>query len=389
MKTKLCGKLITPSGVIENGDICIENGIITYVGVHQNDNGSYEVFDYGDNYISPGFIDIHTHGAGGADFSDGTEEAFLTAAKTHLAHGTTSMLATTLTCPDEELFGIFDVYGKLCKEGRQLNLYGLHLEGPYFSVNQKGAQDERFIKIPKKEHYEKILEKGLPYIKRWSIAPELENALELGRHLCSVGVVPAIGHSDAEYCEAVAAFENGYTHLTHFYSGMSTITRKSGFRHLGLIESGYIIEDMTVEIIADGCHLPPELLKYIYKAKGADKVALVTDSLRAAGTDAKKMFIGSQENGYEVIIEDGVAKLSDRSTFAGSVATANRLVKNMLDYTDCGICDAIKMMCETPAKIMKMHDRGTLEQGKVADICIFDQDINIKDVYLKGEKVCF
>jgi len=389
MKTKLKGRLVTPSRIIENGDICFTDGVITYVGSHRSDDALYETKDYGDKYISPGFIDMHLHGGGGADFMDGTKQAFLTASKTHLAHGTTTMLATTLTCPDEELFNIFDVFGRISESNENTNLYGLHLEGPYFAVSQKGAQDEKFIVAPKKEHYEKILEKGSKYIKRWSIAPERDGAMELGRRLASMGILPSMGHSEAEYSTALEAYENGYTHLTHFYSGMSTITRKSGFRHLGLIESGYIIEGLTVEIIADGCHLPPELLRYIYKAKGPYRTALVTDSLRAAGTDAKTMFIGSKENGYEVIIEDGVAKLKDRSAFAGSIATADRLVRNMKNYADCGICDAVRMMTETPARIMNMTDRGTLTEGKRADICVFDENINITDVYLKGQKVCF
>lgn len=388
MKTKLRGKLITPSRIIDNGDLCFENGIITYAGAHVSDDALYNTVDYGDKFISPGFIDMHLHGGGGADFMDGTEQAFRTVSETHLAHGTTTMLATTLTCPDDELFNIFDVFEKIAASGINTNLYGLHLEGPYFSVNQKGAQDEKFIVSPKKEHYEKILEKGGKYIKRWSIAPERDGAMELGRRLKTVGILPSIGHSDAEYDTALEAFDNGYTHLTHFYSGMSTITRKGGFRHLGLIESGYIIEGLTVEIIADGCHLPPELLRYIYRAKGPYNTALVTDSLRAAGTDAKTMFIGSLENGYEVIIEDGVAKLPDRSAFAGSVATADRLVRNMLKYADCGICDAVRMMSETPARIMGMNDRGTLTEGKRADICVFDANIDLADVYLKGEKIC-
>ena len=388
MKIKLRGKIVTPSRIIENGDVCAENGIITYVGTHRNDDALYETADYGDRYISPGFIDMHLHGGGGADFMDGTKQAFETISETHLKHGTTTMLATTLTCPDEELFNIFDVFGKIASEGKNTNLYGLHLEGPYFAVSQKGAQDEKYIVAPKKEHYEKILEKGGKYIKRWSIAPEREGAMELGRKLSAMGILPSMGHSEAEYETALEAYDNGYTHLTHFYSGMSTITRRSGFRHLGLIESGYIIDGLTVEIIADGCHLPPELLRYIYRAKGPYRTALVTDSLRAAGTDAKTMFIGSKENGYEVIIEDGVAKLPDRSAFAGSIATADRLVRNMLKYADCGICDAVRMMTATPAEIMKINDRGTLTEGKIADICVFDDNVNITDVYLKGQKVC-
>ncbi|MEG1743709.1 MAG: amidohydrolase family protein, partial [Clostridia bacterium] len=255
------------------------------------------------------------------------------------------------------------------------------------SKNQKGAQDERFIVLPKKEHYNSILKKGANFIKRWSVAPELDGALALGNILALREILPSIGHSDADYDTALKAFECGYTHLTHFYSGMSTITRVGGFRRLGLVESGYIIKDFTVEIIADGCHLPPELLKFIYDSKGADKTALVTDALRAAGTNEKTMFIGSPENGYQVIIEDGVAKLPDRSAFAGSIATADRLVRNMIKYTNCGLCDAVKMITQTPAKIAKIPSKGVLCQGFDADFAVFDSNININSVYIGGERV--
>ncbi|MEG2118042.1 MAG: N-acetylglucosamine-6-phosphate deacetylase [Clostridia bacterium] len=386
MKFKIKGNLITPNRIIENGEICFENKKITYVGVQKNDDTLYSVTDYGDKYISPGFIDLHIHGGGGYDFMDGTEKAFRGVSSLHAKHGTTTMLATTLTCPDEELFNIFDVFSKI--ESRdKTNLYGLHLEGPYFSKNQKGAQDERFIVLPKKEHYNSILKKGANFIKRWSVAPELDGALALGNILALREILPSIGHSDADYDTALKAFECGYTHLTHFYSGMSTITRVGGFRRLGLVESGYIIKDFTVEIIADGCHLPPELLKFIYDSKGADKTALVTDALRAAGTNEKTMFIGSPENGYQVIIEDGVAKLPDRSAFAGSIATADRLVRNMIKYTNCGLCDAVKMITQTPAKIAKIPSKGVLCQGFDADFAVFDSNININSVYIGGERV--
>ncbi|MDD4126001.1 MAG: N-acetylglucosamine-6-phosphate deacetylase [Eubacteriales bacterium] len=387
MKTKLKGRIITPVRIIENGEITFEEGKLIYVGTRKNDDAFYECTDFGDGYISPGFIDIHVHGGGGYDFMDGTEEAFLKTAALHQSHGTTSMLATTLTCPDEELFAIFDVFGKIKEKKTVSCLAGLHLEGPYFSAAQKGAQDERYIKAPEKEHYEIILAKGGKYIKRWSIAPELDGAMELGKILAARGILPSMGHSDAEYETALEAYENGYTHLTHFYSGMSTIKRKGGFRHLGLIESGYMIDDLTVEIIADGCHLPPPLLKYIYKAKGADKVALVTDALRGAGTASSAMILGSLSSGYEVIIEDGVAKLPDRSAFAGSIATCDRLVRNMIRYADAPVTDAVKMMTATPAKIARFENKGILRAGFDADIAVFDDDINIKAVYIGGSCV--
>ncbi|NLN55879.1 MAG: N-acetylglucosamine-6-phosphate deacetylase [Clostridiales bacterium] len=387
MKTKLKGNIVTPIRIIPNGELNFENGIITYVGSRKNDDNLFECLDFGENYISPGFIDLHVHGGGGSDFMDGTEEAFLKIASLHQSHGTTSLLATTLTCPDEELFNIFDVFDGIKGKNIKNCLYGLHLEGPYFAKTQKGAQDEKYIKFPTREHYGLILEKGGKYIKRWSVAPELEGAMELGRILSEKGILPSMGHSDAEYETALEAFENGYTHLTHFYSGMSTITRKGGFRHPGLIESGYMLGDLTVEIIADGCHLPPSLLRYIYTAKGADKTALVTDSLRGAGTSSRTMILGSLTSGYEVIIEDGVAKLPDRSAFAGSIATTDRLVRNMIKYASAPLTDAVKMMTYTPARIANMKNKGLLRVGFDADIAVFDDNINIKAVFISGSLV--
>ena len=217
-KQKLKGRILTPLRVIENGEVCFENGKITYVGPARTDDGSHVVTDYGDKYISPGFIDIHVHGGGGHDFMDCTLEAFLGAARLHAAHGTATLLPTTLTCPDEELFMLFDLFAQAkAAENDGAFLAGLHLEGPYFAPSQKGAQDERYIVPPRREHYEKILEKANGSILRWSVAPELEGAMELGRRLMREGILPSIGHSDAVYETALEAFENGYTHLTHFY----------------------------------------------------------------------------------------------------------------------------------------------------------------------------
>ena len=337
MKTKLKGNIVTPIRIIPNGELNFENGIITYVGSRKNDDNLFECLDFGENYISPGFIDLHVHGGGGYDFMDGTEEAFLKIASLHQSHGTTSLLATTLTCPDEELFNIFDVFDGIKGKNIKNCLYGLHLEGTYFAKTQKGAQDEKYIKFPTREHYGLILEKGGKYIKRWYVART--GGARNGTNPFRKGI-SSMGHSDA--MKPPLRPLKRYTHLTHFYSGMSTITRKGGFRHPGLIESGYILGDLTVEIIADGCHLPPSLLRYIYTAKGADKTALVTDSLRGAGTSSRTMILGSLTSGYEVIIEDGVAKLPDRSAFAGSIATTDRLVRNMIKYASAPLTDAVK-----------------------------------------------
>lgn len=389
---KVCiinAKIILREHISENGYLIYENGKITALGegVFQPD-ASYTVTDAEGNYVSPGFIDIHTHGGGGYDFMDGTVEAFLKAAEMHASHGTTALLPTTLTSTNEELFQLFDIY----KQAKAVNkcgasFLGLHLEGPYFSYNQRGAQDPEYLRNPSPEEYMQILAASNDII-RWSLAPELDGALTFGRVLREKRILPAIAHTDAVYEEVKKAFEAGFTHITHLYSGMSTITRKNAFRYAGVVESAYLIDDMTVELIADGVHLPQSLLLYAYKFKGADKIALITDSMRGAGMQDGPSILGSLQKGQPVIIEDGVAKLPDRTAFAGSVATADRLVRTMLQVPGVSLTDVIRMMTITPARIIGAdHVKGSLEPGKDADIVIFDKDITIRRTIVEGNVV--
>ncbi|MFW5787700.1 MAG: N-acetylglucosamine-6-phosphate deacetylase, partial [Halanaerobiales bacterium] len=254
-----------------------------------------------------------------------------------------------------------------------------------FAHEQKGAQDPRYIRNPDPEEYNKILS-ACPYIVRWTAAPELEGALEMGRKLKKRGILAAVGHSNAVFSEVQEAFENGYEHITHLYSGMSSVRRINAYRYSGVVESAYLIDDLTVEIIADGCHLPASLLKLIYKIKGPNKIALITDSMRGAGMPEGKYIIGSQKEGQEVIVEEGVAKLKDRSAFAGSVATADRLVRTMVELAEVPLKEAVKMMTLTPAQIMGIDSKkGILGADKDADIVVFDKDIKVKMVICSGE----
>jgi N-acetylglucosamine-6-phosphate deacetylase len=262
------------------------------------------------------------------------------------------------------------------------------MEGPYLSIKQKGAIDEKYIRNPDPAEYRALVELADGAIARWTVAPELDGAMEMGDYLTAHHILPSIGHSDAEYAQVVDAFHHGFTHVTHLYSGMSTIVRKHGFRFLGVTESAYALEDLTVEIIADGCHLPPELLRMVYRMKGPDKVCLVCDSMRCAGTDATETELGSRNSGRRVIVEDGVAKLPDRSAFAGSVATDDRLVRVMHDKAGVPLYDCINMMCLTPAKIMGLDGKkGSLEAGKDADLVLFDDGIDVKTVFVGGKIV--
>ena len=382
------GKIITPHRIIPDGMVVITNNKISDVSDRLTEISDAIEIDAKGNYIAPGFIDIHVHGGAGYDFMDGTEKAFLEIAALHAQYGTTAMLPTTLSGSKEELLKTLDAYESANKKNEKgAQFLGMHLEGPYFAMSQRGAQDPRFIRDPDPSEYKEIMSRS-SVVKRWSAAPELEGAIEFGRYLRSKNVLPSVAHTDAIYEDVVVAFENGYTLATHLYSAMSGVTRKNAFRYAGVIESAFIIDEMDVEIIADGVHLPPPLLKLVYKIKGADRTALITDAMRAAGMPPGESVLGSLANGLKVIVEDGVAKLPDRTSFAGSVATADRLVRTMITMAEIPLSDAIKMMTSTPARILNILDsKGSLAPGKDADVVIFDAAVNIQTTMIKGKIV--
>ena len=376
------GRNITPYRVLHGATLLITGNKIAALREGDIDIPEAQIIDAGGNYAAPGFIDIHIHGGGGHDFMDGTPEAFLEIAKLHARYGTTSMTPTTLSSEKEELHQILQIYEQLSGEPAFI---GMHLEGPYFAMNQRGAQDPRYIRDPDPLEYRPLLTQ-YPSIKRWSAAPELKGALAFAEFVRSKGVLVALAHTDAIYEEVLQGFEKGFTHATHLYSAMSGVTRRGTARYAGAIEAAFLIDEMTVEIIADGVHLPPPLLKLVYKIKGADKTALITDAMRGAGMPPGESILGSRHDGLRVIVEDGVAKLPDRSAFAGSVATADRLVRNMIQLADVPLCDAVRMMTSTPAAIMGVADRkGVLTPGKDADIVLFDEQINIQLTMVGGK----
>ena len=387
MKIYIINGTIVTGGESFTGNVVLNEGTIEYVGrdlpTVQDDA---EIIDAKGCYVAPGFIDMHTHGAGGADFMDGTVEAYLTAARMHAIHGTTLLYPPTLTSTNEMLYGSFETYNKAAElntDGAQFG--GMHLEGPYFSPMFAGAQDPRYLRNPRPEEYLEILDK-CPNLARWSFAPELEGSEEFAAELRKRGIVASIGHTNATFGECDAAYKAGANLMTHFYSCMSTVSRRNAFRYAGTIEYGYIQDGMDVEIIADGIHVPQDLLHLLLKIKGVERICLVTDSMRAAGMPEGPSVLGGMADGQEVIVEDGVAKLIDRTAFAGSVATADRLVRTMVQVAGCSIADAVRMITENPARVMGISDhKGALKAGMDADVVIFDENINIQNTIIKGK----
>ena len=336
------------------------------------------------NYVSPGLIDLHVHGAVDCDFADGCAESVIKAANYHAAHGTTTILPTVTSVSYEEICKALEAIRTASRaEALIPNIIGVHLEGPYFSKKQCGAQNPDQITSPVKADYQRLLQSFGDVIKRWSFAPELEGSAEFLDSLSAYGVIPSIGHSDALYEDVMMAYEHGCRLITHFYSCTSTVTREKGFRRLGVVESGYLLDDVAVETIADGCHLPRELFSLIYKIKGRDHICLVSDAMSCCGSEKEIASIG----GVPCKIKNGVAYLMDESAFAGSIASADRLLRFCVKEVGLSLPDTVTMMSETPARVMGLKRKGRLASDYDADILIFDENINIKNVMVNGKEV--
>ena len=387
-------KILIKGGEVVSGgeqtvaDVLVEDGKIVAIG---SDIAAEDavVIDAAGKYVSAGFIDLHTHGGGGADFMDGTVEAYQAALETHAKHGTTLLYPTTLSSTTESLYEAVENYKaakQACSKCAQMG--GLHLEGPYFAYEMKGAQDPKHLRNPLPEEYATLLEQADGVIARWSLAPELEGAAEMAQELRKRGIVMAMGHTNATFEECEMAYEAGFTHMTHFYSCMSTITRRNAYRYAGVIEYGYYNDGVTCELIGDGIHVPKSLLQLMFKIKGAERLALCTDSMRGAGMPNGIYKLGSLDEGQDVVVEDGVAKLLDRSAFAGSVATMDRVVRTVWQLSGRPLSDIIRSATETPARIMGIEKhKGTIEVGKDADIVIFDSNVTINYTIIDGEIV--
>lgn len=415
------GKVITPFRTIRNGGVRIRGSKIE--SVFSMDDPATElcdtdkIIDVKGRVIAPGFIDIHVHGGGGADLLDDDPDAVQKVARAHAMGGATAIVPTAVACspksmakalsrvrnvmrPDETTRGyawhesapsaLLPAFPRVMKNsgasntceavralwsGRGSTVLGVHLEGPYLSKAQSGAMDETCLGDPDPSEYEPLLEGFGDVIIRMTVAPELKGALELGRRLRQRGILASIGHSDATFEDVCRALEAGYTHVTHIYSAMSGVRRINGFRVPGVIEAALLLDELTVEAIGDGKHLPPSLLRLIYKCKGPDKMVLITDAMRAASLPEGEYLLGNGEGARKVIVEDGVAKLPDRSAFAGSVATMDVVVRNAVKLASINLEDAIKMATITPARVIGVsRHKGSLDPGKDADIVVFDED---------------
>lgn len=380
IKKLINGRVITPGGIRKGYSVIIEGATIAEITDKSIDIPDAEVIDAKGDYIAPGCIDLHLHGGGGHDFLEGTPEAFSAIAKAHAKHGMTAIYATLAAAPRQQ----FERAIRTCEQLMDTppagaRIMGLHLEGNYLNPAMAGGQYPEFLYKPDPAEYKELLA-STSCIKRWSASPELDGALDFARYARARGVLVSLAHTVAGYPLVKAAFEAGYTHATHFYNAMTSVHKEGIFKKEGTVESIYLTDGMTVELVCDGIHVPPAIMKLVHKYKGAERIALVTDAMFAAAFGGKVSDITDR-----VIVEDGVGKLSDRSALASSIATADRLLRVMVEQVGVSISDAFRMAAETPARIMGIDGRkGSLLKGKDADIIILDPQMNVRTTIVEG-----
>ena len=373
------GHILTPQGWMKDGSVLISDGKILEITNSDLAVIGATVVDARGMYIVPGLVAMHVHGGGGSDFTEATPEAFRTAAKAHLAHGATTIFPTLSSSSFETLGQAVSVCQELMKEP-DTTIMGLHIEGPYLNPKMAGELFANQTKAIDAAEYQALIEKANGCIKRWDISPEVEGGHDFARYMRSKGLMVALTHTEAEYDEIKAAYAAGFTHAAHFYNAMPGFHKRREYKYEGTVESVYLMDGMSVEVIADGRHLPSTILRLVYKLKGVERTCLVSDALAYAACEHPKV-------GPRFVIEDGVCKLADHSSLAGSLATMDKLVQTMVK-AGVPFADAIRMASETPAKLIGVDDRkGTLQKGKDADILIFDRNLNLRAVWSMGVQV--
>lgn len=380
MRTQLINaRILTPQGWIPNGSLLMDGHRIIGITEDCSPVSDARTVDLKGMYALPGGIDIHIHGGGDHDFMECTETAFRTITETHMRHGTTSLFPTLASSPVALIEKAAELCTRLMQEEHS-PILGLHLEGPYLNKAMTGGQMEEYIQLPDPADYIALAGKWT-CIKRWDAAPEIDGAKDFGRHITAQGIVAGIAHTQADYEEIQAAQQAGFSHATHFYNAMTGVHKQREYKKEGTIESIYLHDDIMVELIADGIHVPPTLLRLVHKIKGPHRICLVTDAMSCTGANSNRTF------DPRFIIEDGVCKLADRSALAGSVATMDVLIRTMVQKAGIPLDEVMQMAAGTPARIMGVaHRKGTLETGKDADILVMNEELQVHGVWSMGKQ---
>lgn len=371
------GKILTANGWLEGGSIILCDSKILEIANSDLPRVGATIVDVKGDYILPGFVAMNIHGGGGHAYKEGTREAFDIATDVHLKHGATTIFPTIYTAKTEKIYNSVKVCEEVMGEGKTV-VKGIHIAGPYF--NPQMVKSFPGAKNPDKEEYLQILA-STNCIKRWDISPELPGAYEMAKILKWKNIVAAITHTQAEFEVVRDAYEAGFTHVSQLYNAMPGFHKRGEYKYEGTVESVFLMDDMSVEVTADGKHLPGTILRLVYKLKGVEMMSLVTNALKYAGYD------GDVEPDSDFIIEDGVCKLKDHSSLAGSIATMDRSVRVAVE-SGIPFEDAVRMASATPAKVMGCYDRvGSLEEGKDADVVLMNKDYTVTGVWSAGTRV--
>jgi N-acetylglucosamine-6-phosphate deacetylase len=371
-------RLIFPDGIRDGRELVVEEGKIAEI---REQTSGAEAIDLRGNYLAPGFIDLHIHGALGRDTMEASPEPFRAIRDYHATGGTTSLLLTTVTAPMSDIVGVLKAVRGARTDLPQIA--GVHVEGPFIAKTRAGAQRAEFIRHPETH----LVDQLIPFadiIKIMTVAPELPGALALIDRLRLHKIIVSGGHSDATDVEARAAAEYGMRHITHTFNAMSSARRQGIYREAGLLEFALSEPDIICELIADGHHVAPTLMKMLYRAKGPRGICLVTDATAGAGLPTGTEFTLS---GRRCVVGDGVCLLSDRSALAGSASRMIDLIRTMVNQVGVPLYEAVAMASANPAGAIGLNTKGRLKTGADADLVILSRDLEVRRTLIAGERV--
>src|SRR5437899_6699024 len=374
-------RLIFPDGIRDGLEVVVEEGKIAEIRERTLAHGRHEVIDLNGNYLAPGFIDLHVHGALGRDTMEASAEAFRSVCDFHASGGTTSLLLTTATAPLDEIVKVLQAV-RDCRSAIRL-IAGVHVEGPFISKAKPGAQRAEFIQDPSPAAVQQLLEQA-DVIKRVTIAPELHGALEAIEVFRARAISVSGGHSDASDEDARTAFKRGMRSVTHTFNCMSGTRRRGIYRVGGLLEFALSEPQISCELISDGHHVSATLMKMLYRAKGPGGICLVTDATAGAGLPDGSRF---SLFGKDCIVERSVCLLADRSALAGSASRMIDLVRPMVHDVDLPLHEAIAMASKNPARAIGLKPKGRLSVGADADLVILSPNLEVSQTFVGGEEI--
>ena len=373
-------RLIFPDGIRDGLEVIVEKGKIAGIRERTRTRED-EVVDLNGHYLAPGFIDLHVHGALGRDTMQASAEAFRTICDFHASGGTTSFLLTTSTAPVDEIVSVLRAVQDLGPDIPAIA--GVHIEGPFISKTKAGAQRAEFIQDPSPAAVRRLLEHA-NVIKRITLAPELPGALNAIEAFCSRGINVSGGHSDAWDDDARPAFERGMRSVTHTFNCMSSARRRGVYRSAGLLEFALSEPEISCELIADGHHVSPTLMKMLYRAKGPHGICLITDATAGAGLPDGSEF---SLFGNQCVVEKGVCLLADRSALAGSAARMVDLVRTMVRSVSLPLHEAIVMATQNPARAIRLEAKGCLMVGADADFVVLSPQLDVARTFHCGKEI--